>query len=143
MYSIDAMYLMTCTALVESKLTHLKQLPEGPAIGFMQLEPATYKDIFRYLAIKDQLRSNILNYTERVYLPYNMVNVLGDLSLNVLIARVKYWMQPERIPSYKDPEAQAAYYEKYYNGNPEVDKTTEFLRHFKDIEGWINYEIKA
>lgn len=143
MYSIDAMYLMTCTALVESKLTHLKQLPEGPALGFMQIEPATYKDIVRYLAVKDGLRSNILNYCERTYLPYTPPNLVGDLVLNVLVARVKYWMQPEAIPSYKNPEAQAAYYEKYYNGNPDVDKTPEFLRHFKDIEGWINYEIKA
>lgn len=139
MYSIDAMYLMTCTAFVESKLTHLKQLPEGPALGFMQIEPATYKDIYRYLALRPQLRSNILNYTERTYLPYEPVNLIGDLSLNVLIARVKYWMQPEAIPTYKDPISQANYYERYYNANASNDKSQEFIKVAGEIGGWINH----
>ncbi len=137
MYSIDAMYLMTCTAFVESKLTHIKQLPEGPALGFFQVEWATYLDVCRYLERKPVLLDKILKYTERQYLPKNPMALVSDMVLNVLIARVKYWMQPEPIPSYKDSVSQANYYERYYNVNVSVDKTAEFIRHAKDIESWV------
>lgn len=131
---------MVCTALVESKLTHLKQLPEGPALGFHQVEWATYLDVCRYLHGKDTLRSKILLYCDRPYMPTKPHALIGDLILNLLVARVKYWMQPEAIPTYKDPISQASYYERYYNGNVNVDKTQEFIRYAKDIEGWIIHE---
>ena len=138
-YSLDAMYLLVCTAMVESKLSHIKQLPDGPAVGFMQIEPITFIDIKRYLSRKDELRSKILIYCERPYLPDNPMTLASDLTLNVLMARVKYWMHPEPIPSYKNPEAQAEYYEKYYNANKEVNKVEEFIKHSQAIVGWINH----
>lgn len=139
MYSLDAMYLMACTAMVESKLTHLKQLPDGPALGLMQMEWATYVDICRYLGTRPTLRSSILIYCERYSLPTKPQALLSDVAFNVLMARVKYWMQPEPIPSYKDPNAQAEYYEKYYNCNKEVNKVDEFIKHSQSIAGWINH----
>ncbi len=139
MYSLDAMYLMVCTIMVESKLTHLKQLPDGPALGLGEIEPATYVDSKRYLERRSDIRSKILNYCERTYLPENPTTLIADLSLNILIARVKYWMVTEPIPSYKDPHAQAEYYEKYYNANKEVNKVDEFVRHNQNITGWINH----
>ena len=66
--------------------------------------------------------------------------LIGDLYLNVLIARTKYWMIPEKIPTYKNPEAQAQYYEQYYNCNKEVNKVEEFVRHSQNISGWITQD---
>lgn len=140
MYSIDAMYLMVCTALVESKLTHLKQLPDGPALGFFEIEEATVLDVFRYLERRTDIRNKILLHTERTHLPDTMKPLISDLALNALIARVKYWMVAEAIPSYKNPMAQAQYYEQYYNVNKEVNKIDEFIRHSENIAGWINHE---
>lgn len=139
LYSLDAMYLMTATALMESKLTHLKQLPEGPALGVMQIEAATYKDLVRYLATNQQMRSMILNYCERTYLPYETQNIIGDLTLSVLMARVKYWMVPEAIPSYKDVAGQAAYYKRYYNTSEGAATIEQFEKAAQDLRGWINH----
>lgn len=139
MYSLDAMYLMVCTAGVESKLTHIKQLPDGPALGLFQIEPATYADCQRYLKNNMALRDQILAYTQRTFIPDHPNILISDFALNALIARVKYWMQAEAIPSYKDPEGQAAYYEKYYNGS-ETDKTQEFVNFAVQVTGWINHE---
>ena len=142
MYSIDAMYQMVRGFLVESKLTHIKQLPDGPALGFGQIEWATALDVFRYLNRRTDIRQKILDYCERDKLPENPRTLISDIALNVLVARVKYWMIPEPIPSYKNPEGQAYYYERYYNCNASVDKTQEFIRYSKEIEGWINHGIE-
>lgn len=140
MYSLDAMYLMMSTALLESKLTHMKQIPTGPAMGFMQVETATYVDVVRYLGLHADLRGSILQYLERSYLPKNPVHLIGDLSLNVLVARVKYWMQTETIPSYKDIAGQAAYYKHYYNSSEGAATLAMFEKAAQDIQGWINHD---
>ncbi len=134
------MYQLVCTFLTESKLTHLKQLPDGPALGPGQIEWGTYLDVCRYLNRRTDLKQKILTYCERVDMPQTPIGLLSDLTLNVLVARVKYWMIPEAIPSYKDPQAQAEYYERYYNANSEVDKTEEFIKHSQTIAGWIYHE---
>lgn len=140
MYSLDAMYLMTCIAGVESKLTHLRQLPDGPALSLFQIEAATYTDCLRYLRVNMELRDKILAFTKRSYLPPDAYVLVTDLALSALIARVKIWMVPEAIPSYKDAQAQAAYYERYYNVNKSNDKTNEFVKFAGEIGGWINHE---
>ena len=138
MYSADAMHLMLRTALVESRLTHIKQIPNGPALGLFQIEWDTYLDVCRYLSDRPSLRFAILDYTERLVLPKNPTSLIADISLNILIARIKYWMQPEPLPSHKDFISQANYYERYYNGNVYVEKTQEFIRCAAETEGWID-----
>lgn len=140
MYSLDAMYLMTATALMESKLTHLKQLPEGPALGLFQVEWATYLDCLRYIANHQNLYDKITTYLEREHLPGKPVNLIGDLSLNAIIARVKYYMIPETIPSYKNPEAQAQYYKQYYNTSMGAANVDSFVKALQDIQGWISHD---
>lgn len=138
-YSLDAIYLVARTLVMESKLTHLKQLPEGPGLGFGQIEWATYLDCCRYLKENHRLREDILRYTERQYLPETPVNLMGDLSLNVLICRVKYYMIHEPIPSYKDVMSQANYYKKYYNTSEGAATLEMFERSAVDLQGWIDH----
>ena len=115
MFSEDAMHLMLRTAIIESQLTHILQIPNGPALGFMQVEYATYLDVVRYLNQRSDIKERVLRYTEYMTLPTKPVSVISNISLNVIAARIKYWMQPEAIPAYKDVEAQAEYYLQYYN----------------------------
>lgn len=142
MYSLDAMYLMVGTAMVESKLSHLKQLPDGPALGLMQIEPATYLDIKRYLSRKNELRSKILLHCERAHMPDNFRAVMCDLALNALLARVKYWMFAEPIPSYKDPVAQGEYYKKYYNTIDGASTVEQFVKAAHECIGWVNHDAE-
>ena len=128
---------MTCTALVESKLTHIMQLPKGPALGFMQVEWATYLDVVRYLDNHRTLRTLVLLECERDHFPSRKPTLMADMVLNVLIARVKYWMQPEPLPTSLDAEGLALYYKKYYNtakGDAVVDT---FIKAYQDAKGWI------
>jgi hypothetical protein len=140
-YSIDSMHLMAVTLYVESKFTHLKQLPNGPALGFGEIEMPTYLDCARYLEKNNPTLLNaILKYVERSTLPKNPVNIMGDLSLNVLIARVKYWMLKEPIPSYKDVSSQAQFYKRFYNTGAGAATPELFIAAAKDLAGYINHE---
>jgi hypothetical protein len=141
MYSVDAMYLMAATGFVESKLTHLKQIPNGPALGLWQIEWTTYIDCLRYLALRDELRDKILLYLDRQNFPTQPSALISDLALGTCIARIKYWMQPEPIPSYKDPHAQGEYYKRYYNTSKGAASVEQFVKAYEDIEGWINERV--
>ena len=139
MYSLDAMYLMLRTALVESRLTHLKQLPTGPALGFMQIEPDTYTDIIRYLKRKHAIRISILEYCGYITMPVHPNALIHNLAFNAMIARVKYWMTPQPIPNYKDVQGHAEYWGVNYNASKEGLKTEDFIRISEGIEGCINH----
>ena len=139
MYSLDAMYLMLRTALVESRLTHLKQLPAGPALGIMQIEPDTYADIIRYLKGRHGIRISILEYCSYIAMPAHPHALIHNLAFNAMIARVKYWMTPQPISNYKDIEGHAEYWKSHYNASSEGLKTEDFIRISEGIEGCINH----
>lgn len=140
-YSLDAMYLMMITALVESKLVHLRQLPDGPALGLFQVEPMTYLDVVRYCAERNnELGARILEYCNLRSFPVDPNILIHNLALNALIARVKYWMRPEPIPSYKDVEGQARYWKQYYNTNLGAGSVEDFVKHAETVKEWINHD---
>ena len=125
---------------MESRLTHLKQLPEGPGCGLGQIESESYKDICRYLdEINPMLKARILDYCHYPQLPKQTNCLIHDLAFNALIARTKYWMQPEAIPSYKDVSAQAYYWKKYYNTFEGKGSEDDFIKHAESVTGWINH----
>jgi hypothetical protein len=140
MYSLDAMYLMSATVLTESKLTHLKQIPQGPALGFAQVEWETYLDIKRYLQRRTDIAAKLLAFCERESLPENPATLISDMALNCCIARLKYWMDVAQIPSYKDALAQYNYYKRVYNTNMGLNTAQEFVRNVESIKGIINHE---
>lgn len=133
MFSISAMHLMLCTALVESNLKHLKQLPNGPALGLLQMEPETYFDVKRYLYTREDILNKVLKHCQYSFMPRTDA-LVSNLAFSAMMSRIKYWMIPEPLPHYTDSCALANYYELYYNGNPDVDKTEEFLMHHDNIE---------
>ena len=59
LYSLAAERLIVGTIYQESHAKYLKQLGNGPALGVIQMEPATYGDIWdNYLAYKRTLANN-------------------------------------------------------------------------------------
>lgn len=113
LYSVNASNLLLGTALVESNLIYLKQLHEGPALGLFQMEPNTLKDICeRYLLREDKkelLSRASVYFTDQ---PFED-QLLGNLHFSVIMARIRYYMVPEKIP--ETIEDQALYWKEYYN----------------------------
>lgn len=142
MYSVDAMYLMSRTLVVESKLTHLKQIPSGIALGLGQIEPATIADVYRYLDRRKDIKQKVLDYTQYCKLPTRMDAIMHNLSLNVALARIKYWMNPEPLPHYKNVSGQAEYWKQYYNTENGQGKVSDFIKHADTVQGWFTHETK-
>lgn len=137
--SSSAHVLMLGTGIAETNYQYLKQFNNGPALGFYQIEPATYNDIYRYLNRYDkkQLKETCMSaclyaaWPDKEALVYN-------LRWSIIIARLKYYMFAEAIPSSSDAVNMANYYKKYYNsveGKAEFPKVVSI---FEDVIKKLN-----
>ena len=70
--SLAAQQLVIGTAAVESGGEYIRQLNNGPARGFFQMEPNTHEDIWiNYLAYRDKYKEvaeSLLSGTESLFL---------------------------------------------------------------------------
>jgi hypothetical protein len=138
MDSPEAIELMVGTGLQESRFKHLRQLSGGPGIGFYQMEMATAEDIvYRYTQNKKHdFRTKVSRAVplgEPLWLltPDELEwELTVNLALQVLLARLKYYMVPEPIPPARDFKGHAAYWKQHYNtplGAGTVDQYMENL----------------
>ena len=102
LWSQSSEELLMLTAAQESKLGfYLKQLGDGPALSPWQNEPATFdwlRKVFpQYLAGR--------NSDELVY----------DLRLAALTARLRYLVDPELLPHHTDIEGLAKVWKRVFN----------------------------
>ena len=131
--------LMLGTALAESTLTHLVQIGGGPARSMFQIEvafnfddPLTFEDIYeRYLRSRPRLLVAIHELRMPAFTPYEQIT--GNQHFACGIARLRYWMVPERLPMLDDLAAMGRYYKKYFNtagGLGEASHWADLYRHF-------------
>lgn len=124
----SAKFQLLGTACAESQLTYLKQLNSGPALGFYQMEPATYADICNWADLidireckKDPKRPKHLFREKIVYcifqegrkdFPHGS-QLIYNLRMQTVFARLHYWRVKEPIPT--ATPLQAKFWKKYYN----------------------------
>lgn len=124
--SLAACRLLLGTAIMESRLTHLKQQGGGPALGFFQIEPATFNDTYRrYLA---DLRPDIKRVVDAFAFSGLPIEdqLAGNAHLGCAIARVKYWMAVPPLPDADDIDGLGRYWDRVYNCNPNVGTAGEW-----------------
>lgn len=114
LYSEDAVHLLKAICVHESNAgTYFKQI-NGPALGIFQIEPETYKDLVLYLkSRRPDLRNMILDIYNIGMLP-SADQLVWDLRLSVIMARVFFLRIPEPLPG-KNIAKIGAYWKKYYN----------------------------
>ncbi len=132
LWTPEAGELLLGTAIVESDLLHRRQLGDGPARSFFQMEPATHDDIW----------NNFLKYKPDLARAINSLmtspdaDKLVDLEKNdtyaCAMARVHYQRVPSPLPKAGDVEAMAKYWKNHYNTNHKNAKGTPN----KYIEKW-------
>ncbi len=105
--------LLVGTALQESNLYYLKQVG-GPALGFYQIEPATYA------WIKEKIKEHIL--CRNIIAKCNLAcipedpDILGwHLRFAIIVARFRYLVIPDPLPLADDLEGLARYWKRFYN----------------------------
>jgi len=139
--SESAVDLVLATGIVESRYEYIRQMGEGPARSFWQVEPATCVDnLAHYLKHRPELMRKCAeasmvdlkhwqNYDEKVWADILEKNIAAG----IIHCRLKYWRVPKKMPN--SIEGQADYWKKYYNsalgkGDPEhfVEVVKKWLR---------------
>ena len=127
--SEDAITLIHETGVVESGYKYLRQLGDGPARSFWQIEPLSAVDnLQHYLKHRKSLMGECAevsmvdlkhwqNNDERLW-----ANILEkNIASAIVHCRLKYWRVPMKMPN--TLEGRAKYWKKYYN--TEQGKGTE------------------
>lgn len=112
----EAKMLLLGTACAESQLTYLSQLNSNITKGFYQMEPATYDELVAYCKRKGRDFHDKVAYciyqTPLEEMPHS-TQLIYNLRLQTIFARLRYWWVPEPIPT--APQAHAAYWKAHYN----------------------------
>lgn len=120
-----AINLVTGSFLAEgyaSSYTYLKQLGGGPAVGAMQMEPATYNDIWKNF-LSGSKRAGLVVLLKQLAGDWNTdANgipkpdvMTGNLFYAAAMCRVHYLRVPTAIPEATDAQALSNYHKKHYN----------------------------
>lgn len=116
LWSPTAENLVLGTGIVESKLTYLKQLGAGPALGLFQMEPFTHNDIWRTTLWGKELGMKVGNLIR----PWGSTSypdpaeMISNLNYAAAMCRVHYRRIRAPLPG-NEPEGLAGYWKQYYN----------------------------
>lgn len=129
-----AVELLLGTAMQESRCGEfLHQLGSGPALGIMQMEPATHDDIWtNYLEFHPEFRvpisGLICNGLKR------LPQLEGNLYYAVAMARMQYMRAPGKLPAAGDLGNQAAYYKLHYNTPAGSATLDQYINNWHELQ---------
>ena len=114
--SEDAVEMIYRTGNAESGYRTLQQYGGGPALGFFQMEPATYRDIWEnYVMYREKYRNKLYSLGfDDSKMDYCLMSNIG---IQVAMCRLHYRRVPSALPKAGDLEGQANYWKKYYNSH--------------------------
>tara|TARA_R110002020_G_scaffold459311_1_gene677271 strand:+ start:63 stop:515 length:453 start_codon:yes stop_codon:yes gene_type:complete len=116
MYSEDAEELVFRTGMAETGYRALRQMGNGPALGFFQCEPKTMLDIMEnYVDYRQGIRQKLiaLGYNEK----HSSDLLMSNIALQVAFCRLKYRRDKHPIPNKEDLKGQAEYWKRVYNSH--------------------------
>lgn len=112
--SLAARRLLLGTALQESGLEYIRQLSDGPALGFFQMEPDTHDDCWgNFLQFRKDLADKIMDFMQQY--PHGAGQMVGNAWYAAAMCRVKYKRVKYALPKAEDAAAMAAYWKQFYN----------------------------
>lgn len=130
LYSENAVELIMGTFAQESNFKYTRQIGGGPALGYGQMEPATFNDIIaNYLKYKPELMGKIMKACGIV--TFKPEILVDNIPLIICMTRIHYLRVSEPLPSYRDVWAMAEYWKKYYNTTLGKGKVEEFVDNYK------------
>ena len=125
-YSDDALTLVMRTGMAESGYRALRQMGDGPAIGFFQVELDTAQDTLdNYVAYRQKLKDKLVGMGLGNDLEFSL---LSNIALQVAFCRLKYRRDKNPIPSWDNLEAQAKYWKKVYNTELGAGTVEHFIK---------------
>jgi hypothetical protein len=124
--------LVTGTALTESNLQHLRQMPSGPAKGLYQMEQRTHDDIWQnFLKFREPLAAKVAGFIiidtplqEQLY---------GNFYYSTAMCAVHYLRYMKTIPKYNDINHMASLWKAHYNTKIGKGKEIDFINRARAI----------
>jgi hypothetical protein len=140
--SPDAVCLLLGTAIHESRLEYLKQIPNGPALGLYQIEPATIEDIHaNYLSFRPELNSKIeslLSHDPNVNGLFEKAiercsQAVTNMAYQVAMARLVYYRRPEPLPHWENSLEVAKFWKTHFNTIQGAGKVGDFEKSYREL----------
>lgn len=129
--SLDARMLLLSTAAIESNCGYYIKQVGGPALGIWQMEPSTHQDINLNCDVLSDDDGEMCAKQSNLYMPYNLEvdnpGLVNNPMYSCFMARLKYSMDPKRLPSYNDKHAIYDYYKRIYNTELGASTREKFL----------------
>jgi len=136
LWSESAEALLVGTGLVESGFVYLRQVPDGPALGFWQMEPATHYDLWdRWLRYRPRFADIVVSGAwadPRKSWPPPASQLVTDLRYAVMCARLQYYRDPSPLPGVDDVAGLAAYWKRVWNTNAGAGDPSKFVTLYEE-----------
>jgi len=130
LYSDNARDLIMGTFAQESNFKYTRQIGGGPALGYGQMEPATFNDIVvNFLRHKPELMGKVMKASGVVTMEPEML--VDNKKLMICMTRIHYLRVKEALPSNKDVWAMGEYWKQYYNTPLGRGTVKEFVENYK------------
>ena len=124
--TVEARFLLLCTAAIESECGHYIKQVGGPALGIWQMEPATHSDIWENCdALYDALGQSVVHLALHSNVNENHAfdgeaDLIHSPMYACAMARLKYSMDAKALPKYNggtdlDLDMFYRYYKRVYN----------------------------
>jgi len=130
--SDDAVNLIIGTMIIESRFRYFRQMGDGPARGFAQLEIDTVLDINKnWLKFRPTMIDRCVHATmipKRFFVRGSKADweylIETNFAAQVVMARLCYWRAPKPMPS--TMLGWAKYWKKWYNTEQGAGRVSEF-----------------
>ena len=136
-----AVALVVGTGAVESGYHDLHQIGGGPAIGFWQMEPDTYHELWRVtIHTRPHLRDALLSIASRGSGadPPSASEMAWNLRLGAAMCRLRYLWDPHALPAADDVRGLARTWKMAYNTIHGDGTEERFMRAWaKHVAPWL------
>lgn len=135
-HSRAAEQLVMGTIYQESRAIYIKQLGKGPALGIVQMEPATHRDIWEnYLRYKSELADKVASlasahHHQSGHVRVNEKELIANLAYAVAMCRVHYRRERDPLPPADNVRALGEYWKRHYNTYQGAGTVDEFVHNF-------------
>lgn len=109
----------------------LHQLGKGPAVGIVQMEPVTYRDIITRTVptLAPAIRDALWSMVPREFEAWPPAEYLAaDLRYAAALCRICYFRVPHRLPDACDIDALSLYWKRHYNTYLGAGEPRDFVR---------------
>lgn len=132
--STAAEQLVMGTAAQESRLSYLRQIGAGPALGLWQIEPATETDVWdNWLAYRGTPAAIVTSLLASM--PSRTRQLATNLAYGCAMCRLIYYRHSDPLPQPGDVDGLAQMWKRIYNTRGGAGTVDQFKWSWKMVEG--------